>query len=54
MEKEERQYRVLGHRSTAVQLCEVDALAAAPSVKSTSKMCPLEKMSRDRTRSGVL
>lgn len=34
---------------SAIQLREVTALAAAPSLKSTSEVCPLERTSKDRT-----
>lgn len=44
----EGQCRVVGTPS-AVQLHEVTALAAAPSLKSTSEICPLERTSKDRT-----
>jgi len=35
---------------SAIQLHEVTALAAALCLKSTSKVCPLEMTSKDRTR----
>lgn len=44
----EGQCRVVGMPS-AVQLHEVSALAAAPSLKSTSEVCPLERTSKDGT-----
>lgn len=34
---------------SAIQLHEVTALAATPSLKSTSEVCPLERTSKDRT-----